>query len=537
LTPTPTTAFVAGRYELRERLGSGAGGEVWSADDPRIGRRVAVKFLRAPDQLNPELRAEWENRFFLEARVAGRLSHPGIVSVYDVGTASDGRPFIVMEVVEGHNLDALRRAEPPPTLEQIVRWTIEVAEALDVAHRSGIVHRDIKPANILIGADGRARITDFGIARVPESELTGDGIFLGSPAFASPEQLRGANVDGRADLFSLGAVLYLLVTGRRPFEGEDIAAIAYAACHVDPARPSSLNPAIGPSMDALVLHALQKDPGRRFQAGHDFADALRTHTVDGSAVERTLKDQPAPVEPTAEARAVSIASAVAVFVVRSARAAGGEARRLNTAFVAWLGRTEPRVRQGIRTLEARVAAAAPGLRDRLARSTGSISNLAPGRSRWWMAAVLIACVSVAVFSGRSFVGGDAPRQGHAWEQLRALVGGKSSRVNVVVEHGLEDGTLELTGDDRVLVSDSLRAPKKELFGVPFLSYRSGTDTSRIRLAPGRHELAVRVTGPDGLELVKSVDVQVAPNSEYDLRISISTWPRKRIGTDWGQVAE
>ena len=208
-----------GRYLLRRLIGNGSMGEVWLAEDPAIGRHVAVKILRVPQGLSAPRRTEWEERFLREARAAGRLSHPGIVPVHDVGKTNDDRPFIVMELVEGRSLDALMEQGPAPSPATVLTWGAEVAEALDAAHQRGIVHRDIKPSNILVDAEGRARIADFGIARLSESELTRTGLFLGSPAYASPEQIQSATVDGRSDLFSLGATLYKLLTGVRPFAG------------------------------------------------------------------------------------------------------------------------------------------------------------------------------------------------------------------------------------------------------------------------------------------------------------------------------
>ena len=162
--------------------------------------------------------------------------------------------------------------------------------------------------------------------------MTRDGAFIGSPAFASPEQLCGAKIDGRADLFSLGAVLYLLSTRRRPFEGDAIGTVAYAACHVDPPRPSSINPALRSALDTVILRALRKNPEARFQTGSEFAQALRDAVADRPPVERTIPSPQARAAPTAEDRAVSIASAVAVSLVRTSRAAVAEVRRLASAF-------------------------------------------------------------------------------------------------------------------------------------------------------------------------------------------------------------
>jgi serine/threonine-protein kinase len=209
-------------------------------------------------------------------RAAGSLSHQGIIGIHDVGETRDGQPFIVMELVEGRSLEAVVKDGRLPAPAMALEWGAQVADALEAAHRRGIVHRDIKPANILIDEDGRARIADFGIARVAESEMTREGLFLGSPAFASPEQLRGLPVDGRSDLFSLGASLYLLLTGVRPFGGDDVGSVAYAVCHTNPAPPRRHVPSLPPACDAVLLRMLAKDPGSRPQSAAEVSAALRT---------------------------------------------------------------------------------------------------------------------------------------------------------------------------------------------------------------------------------------------------------------------
>src|SRR6185503_15838570 len=228
------------RYELIELLGKGSMGEVWRGVDPRIGRPVAVKLLEVASGLSPEDREEWSRRFIQEARAAGRVSHPSIIAIHDVGVAEDGRPFIVMEHVAGTNLESVLEKGPQPDLKTALEWGIQLAEALDAAHRQGVVHRDIKPANILVGEDGRVRIADFGLARMPESDLTREGSFVGTPSFCSPEQVRGLPVDGRSDVFSLGAVMYTLLTGIRPFTGKEWVTLTYEVCHVTPLKPRCL---------------------------------------------------------------------------------------------------------------------------------------------------------------------------------------------------------------------------------------------------------------------------------------------------------
>ncbi|MGH9868561.1 MAG: serine/threonine-protein kinase [Candidatus Polarisedimenticolia bacterium] len=265
---------IGGRYVLQEAIGRGAVGEVWHAEDPLIGRSVAIKLLNVPAGAAGRQKAEWEARFVREARAAGALSHPNIVTVHDVGLAEDGRPYIVMELVDGSSMEAILKEGPVDERTALV-WGAQIAEALDAAHRQGIVHRDIKPANVLVDAEGRARIADFGIARLSESDLTHAGLFLGSPAFSSPEQIRGAPLDGRSDLFSLGAVLYALLSGERPFQGEDLSSLAYAIVQVEPAPLTRRGRRLSIATEAVIFKALEKEPAARYKSACDLAEDLR----------------------------------------------------------------------------------------------------------------------------------------------------------------------------------------------------------------------------------------------------------------------
>jgi hypothetical protein len=488
-------------------------GEVWSAEDPQIGRSVAVKLLKIPEGLTERRRAEWERRFLLEARAAGRLSHPGIVSIHDVGTASDGRPFIVMELVDGETLDAARGRDVPPPFEQIVNWTIQIAEALDAAHAKGVVHRDVKPANLLVGSDGRARIADFGIARVAESELTREGTFVGSPAFAAPEQIRGDKVDGRADLFSLGAVFYLLATGKRPFEGENLPAIAYAVCHAEPERPSAVNPKIDPAFEAVILRALEKDPAARFATGAELARALRAAN-DPEPVERTVVDAPA-VDPV-ENQAASIASAAAVGAVRLSRRIAGDARRHASGVAAW-------------TREH-----APGWRHRIAGIAAAARRVTLANPRivfGLLGTLVLVLVAVRLEIGPARDDGGV----RIAERLRAIAAGRSAAVTVVVAHRLENGVLEISSDGETLLKRSLQAPERKILGV--WGYRSGEASARLRLHSGLHALKVSVAGPDGPALSKTLEVEVDPKADYRLAIDVASWPVARLTADWDAVEE
>jgi len=307
------TARTVGRYQLLEIIGKGAVGEVWRAEDPHIGRSVAVKLLNIPQDAAGKHRAEWEQRFVREARAAGALSHPGIVTIHDVAVAQDGSPFIVMELVEGSSLDRILSEGPVDERTALV-WGAQIAEALGAAHREGIVHRDIKPANVLIDTEGRARIADFGIARLSKSDLTHAGLFLGSPAFSSPEQIKGDAVDGRSDLFSLGALLYAMLTGARPFHGEDLSALAYAIAHVEPAPLKRLVPGLSPLTEAVVMKALEKSPGGRYANALEMAEDLRAvvvgrplqHAVAPASLEETVRsDAPSVQAPRVQYRAGS----------------------------------------------------------------------------------------------------------------------------------------------------------------------------------------------------------------------------------------
>ncbi len=264
-----------GRYEILEELGSGAMGTVYRARDPKIGRIVAIKTIRAFGA-RPGEDDEYRQRFFREAQAAGNLSHPGIVTIFDVGEGEAAQtPYIVMEYIAGRTLESHLSVEnnqplSPDTSIDLVR---QLAEALDYAHAQNIVHRDIKPANILVTPEGRAKITDFGVARLTHSEFTVRGQLIGTPAYMSPEQLKGDPADGRSDLFSLGVILYWLLTGEKPFAGDATSAIA-KILYRDPDPVTRFNPSLGAEYDRVVNRALAKDPAARYQRGNEFAKDL-----------------------------------------------------------------------------------------------------------------------------------------------------------------------------------------------------------------------------------------------------------------------
>ncbi|MFQ5718778.1 MAG: serine/threonine-protein kinase [Acidobacteriota bacterium] len=265
-----------GRYEIEKEIGRGAMGVVYVAHDPRVRRRVAIKTVQVPEGLDAGARQEYHERFLREAQSAGRLDHPAIVTIHDADEDADqGVSFIVMEYVEGRSLRAVLAGEGPLAPDRVLDLARQVAAALDVAHAAGVVHRDVKPANILVReADGAVKIADFGIARLSTSDLTRSGQSLGSPAYMSPEQLRGRACDGRSDLFSLGVILYEALCGSRPFAGDDLPALSYAVVHESPVPITRLRPALPAGLDRFFATALAKNPSHRFADGVHLVEAL-----------------------------------------------------------------------------------------------------------------------------------------------------------------------------------------------------------------------------------------------------------------------
>jgi hypothetical protein len=261
-----------GRYEVLTELGRGAMGTVYQARDPKIDRLVAIKTISVPNS-QPAGASDFRERFFREARAAGRLSHPGIVTIYDVDEDPESGPFIVMEYVSGRTLEHLLADEAQERLSPAIALDLadQLAQALHYAHTQGIVHRDIKPANIIVTSDGRAKITDFGIAKLDLSQFTATGQVFGTPSYMSPEQIEGEDVDARSDLFSLGVVLYSMLTGYRPFQGNSAATISFKLVYKEPVPVSALNSALPVHLDYVISRALAKSPANRYQSGQEIA--------------------------------------------------------------------------------------------------------------------------------------------------------------------------------------------------------------------------------------------------------------------------
>jgi len=263
-----------GRYEILGELGRGGMGVVYLGRDPAIGRQVAIKTIRLQDATDAEEQRWLEQRLLREARSAGILSHPYIVTVHDV-MQEDDVAYIVMEYVKETTLERRLQEEAPPSREFVLNTLRQTAMALDYAHRNGIVHRDIKPSNILIHQDGIAKITDFGVAKIMTTQqMTRSGSILGTPNYMSPEQLAGKNVDGRADQFSLAGIAYLMLTGETPYTADTLPALVYKIVHEDPAAPQVLNPTLGVAVEAVFRKAQARAAEGRYAACTEFIEAL-----------------------------------------------------------------------------------------------------------------------------------------------------------------------------------------------------------------------------------------------------------------------
>jgi CHASE2 domain-containing sensor protein/tRNA A-37 threonylcarbamoyl transferase component Bud32 len=263
-----------GRYEVTKELGKGAMGIVYLGKDPKINREVAIKTLRFDEEFEPEDMKAMKERFFREAESAGRLVHPNIVTIYDAGDDGD-ISYIAMELLSGRDLKDYTSKDKLLPVNETLETIAKVADALDYAHSMNVVHRDIKPANIMKLADGKIKVTDFGIARITSQSKTATGTVMGTPSYMSPEQLAGSKVDGRADLFSLGVTLYEMLTGEKPFTGETVATLMYRIANAEHPRIEAARADLPPGIAAVIDKALAKNPDQRYQRGSEMAKDLR----------------------------------------------------------------------------------------------------------------------------------------------------------------------------------------------------------------------------------------------------------------------
>jgi tRNA A-37 threonylcarbamoyl transferase component Bud32 len=295
-----------GRYEILEELGRGAMGIVYKGRDPKLGRLTAIKTIRFTDDFDEDQVEKIKEQFYREAEVVAKLSHPNIVTIYDVGEDLE-LSYLAMEYLEGESLEKYAERGSLLAIRKCLDVVAQVCDALDYAHGRGIVHRDVKPANIMILKNGLVKVTDFGIARATATSKTRTGVIKGTPYYMSPEQISGMRVDGRSDIFSLGVVFYQLLSGELPFGGENLAAIMYQITSVAHDSPTKYNPKIYKAAVAILDRALEKKLEKRYQNAKQMGDHLRLLGQKLDEVKAKAKKQERP-EPGAVSPAPAASS-------------------------------------------------------------------------------------------------------------------------------------------------------------------------------------------------------------------------------------
>jgi serine/threonine protein kinase len=280
-----------GRYQIVSELGKGTMGVVYKAKDPKINRFVAIKVIRFSDDFDEEVLQEVKNRFLREAEIAGQLSHPSIITVFDVGEDQD-LTYMAMECVEGRSLSHYCKKETLLPIPRAVEIIENIAGALDHAHKAKVIHRDIKPANIMILQDGGVKVTDFGIAKAISSSLTKTGIILGTPNYMSPEQIMGHNIGPKTDIFSLGVLFFNLVTGELPFRGEKLNTLLYQITQAKHPSVRSINPSLPKAVEQIIDKALAKNPEHRFKSAGEMAKFLG---LLRNKIDQAARARPEPV--------------------------------------------------------------------------------------------------------------------------------------------------------------------------------------------------------------------------------------------------
>ena len=519
-----------GRYEIVAELGRGAMGVVYKARDPQIDRIVALKTVSLWGQ-EPDEETEFRMRFMNEAQAAGRLHHAGIVSIFDVGENPENHdPYIVLEYVAGESLNKILAREKKLPPERALQLGEEIAEALDCAHGQGVIHRDIKPANILVTEDGRAKIADFGIAKLNLAHFTLPGRVLGTPAYMAPEQLSGEGSDGRSDLFSLGVILYAMVTGHSPFQGNSATTVCFKVANREPVAASALDLNLPPELDVVIARAMAKDPEQRYQRGAEFADHLRqlqqlfepgstTTSLQARLVMGTRSNptRSATGSRTATAHPVSQMEHAQKFIRSVIQGAPIRDLILGAATVILLvilgAQTKLLVtspRAGMN--EASTAPSSAGPSSDSAFRNAAVYPPSPG--------MVPLVVQPALRAGNSA----RPRKrraplppSHPAQPIPIVV--PLSNLDLAVQHQFKDATLYVWVDDNLTLTRPLHGGTQKRL-VLFNGVR-GVESQTLKIPAGKHVLRVRaVSADETIDLSKTVSAEFIGGVDKALQVTI-----------------
>lgn len=475
-SPLPAVPEKVGRYRILRMLGRGSMGRVYLAHDPNTDRRVALKVVLEAGERPDEEIEEVRRRFLVEARAAGRLADPGVVRVYDADVdPASGAAYLAMEWVDGPSLAAMLKERGTLPWREAAGIAAAVARALAHAHERGIVHRDVKPANVLIDGAGRVRVTDFGIAKIGDETHTQSGAVVGTPNYISPEQLRGEPIDGRADLFALGALLYRMVTGEAPFHADDVASTTFRVAHVDPRPPTALRGDLPVALEGVILRALAKRPEGRFAGGEEMAAALD---------------------------AVAAGSADATSAGPLAAATGSTAaRRLPAA---------PRSREERLAILLVVVAIVGGLAVLRGRFEKPAATAAP-----------------APLPAGSAPGGSSPLPAAAVAAAATPAPEESATLEIRHFNRLRRGTMTVWVDGVEVWSESLAAPRS-----PIQRLGGQEILESIAIAPGAHDVEVRIRNSAGrVDARGVVHGNFAAGGRRQLRVVLVPL-RSKLQLDW-----
>ena len=505
-----------GRYEIVAELGRGAMGVVYQARDPQIDRMVAVKTISLWGQ-EPEEEKEFRLRFLNEAQAAGRLHHPGIVSVFDVGDDPENHdPYIVLEYVAGETLNRVLARERKLPLAKALKLAEELADALAYAHAQGVVHRDVKPANILITAEGHAKIADFGIAKLNLAHFTLPGRVLGTPAYMAPEQLSGEGCDGRSDLFSLGVILYVMTTGMSPFQGDSATTVCFKVANREPIAASALDLNLPPQLDAVISRAIAKDPQQRYQNGSEFAEDLRqlqqnyrpgSTTSSLQAITRTGTRSVGAAQQRAVPPLTAMAHAhgLAHHILFKAPIRDLALAAATIVLLVVIG-AQSRLLVNSSRVPSNGFGAVP-----VASTTANLASAASGVTTVPAHAPLVPTIPVALNAVPTKI---FPRMFHPAKEIVI----PSSTLELAVQHQFKEATLYVWVDDKLALTRPLHGGAQKKLVV--FNGVKGVESETLSLPAGTHTLRFRVKSTDQTtDLSRTISADFIGGADKTLQVS------------------